>query len=303
LQDAKNLSWKLAAVIKKQASFSLLSSFEEERRNIDAKITKAVETGTTAFSARNPLVFFLRGRGQRVIGATVSMVPEAAKTARGWSYSGSPLAYEHWERPSVMNTFKDILRGPTKVYRRRQNFYRWSSEVGARICAGDPVPPVMVDFDSLRQNLYDVIKSSSGWTLLMFEGNPLANLESHKNGLPIWSDTQMLQMGQELKQLPDRDGYTGFIDKVIIFPSSDVEAHETFGVLAQCLFLVRPDTYVGLRSEPVRKGSVTRYLASIGAVDVPPHNDCPQGSSTTDPFPLAILVVILLIICAATWSS
>ncbi|EOD13488.1 hypothetical protein EMIHUDRAFT_212567 [Emiliania huxleyi CCMP1516] len=304
LQDAKNLAWKLATVIKKQASPSLLSTYEQERRGIDAVITKAVHAGTSLFSHRNPLVFFLRGRPQRVIGATISVVPDAAKTSRGWSYSGSPLAQEHWERPDLLNTLRDILRGPFKIYRRRQNLFRWSAKLGGRISAGDSIPPVMLDPDDINitadhlerhggmQHLYDVVRSSPGWTLLIFEGSASANKESSANGLPIWSFDQLVTMGEEVQEA---DG-GGLVDKVIVFPSSDFEAHETFSILAQCLLLVRPDLYVGLRSEPVRKGAITRYLTGIGAVGLPPASDeCPPGTTVFDPLPAAIALVVLAI--------
>jgi hypothetical protein len=106
----------------------------------------------------------------------------------------------------------------------------------------------------------------------------------------VLSYAELQSLGAELKQEPGKDG---FIDKVVAFPSSDFEAHEAFSVLGQCLFLVRPDTYVGLRSEPVRKGAVTRYLKNIGGIDVPVHA-CPRGTSWFDPLPATILACILV---------
>lgn len=297
IQDAKNLSWKLAAVVKKTARQSLLLSYEEERRGVDAKITKGVELATSAFSNRNPVVFFLRGRPQRVVGATVNMLPDAAKTSRGWAYDTSSLSYEHWERPSVWSTFKDICRHPYRVYRRRQNLYRWSGAVGARVCAGDSVPPVLAD----GVNLYDMIKASRGWTLLLFEGDAGANEEAGESGLPVLSYAQLQALGQELRQDPDREGYVGFVDTVVVFPSSDLEAHTAFGVLGQCLFAVRPDTYVGLRSEPVRKGAVTRYFESIGGIGVPAY-PCPAGSTNFDPFPALLLPVVALAVASLVYA-
>lgn len=302
IQDAKNLAWKLASVIKKTNQHSLLLSYEVERRGIDAKVTKSVEMATKAVSARNPLIFFLRGRSPRVIGATLNFVPEVAKSTRGYSYDNSTLCHEHWERPSVLATFKDVLRNPTvlcnptRVYRRRQNVHRWSAAWGARTAAGDSVPPVLVN----GMNLYDFIKSSPGWTLLFFEGDAGANNEMSKNGLPVLSFAELQALGEELKQKPDKDGYVGLIDKTFVFASSDLKAHATFGILGQCLFLIRPDTYVGLRSEPVRKGAVSRYFTSIGGIDVPAHR-CPPGASSFDPLPATFLLVDLILLVIGGW--
>jgi len=294
IQDAKNLSWKLAAVVNGTADHSLLLSYEEERRDIDAKITKGVHFATSAFSNRNPLAFFLRGRPQRALGALVSMVPDFAKTAQGWSYGlTSSLAHEHWERPTVWATLKDVCRHPTRVYRRRQNLHRWSSSLGTRLSAGDMVPPVLVN----DEIIYDVIRSSPGWTLLMFEGDVGANAEALANGLPVLSYDQLQAVGRELRQ-----DDAGFIDKFVVFTSSDWDAHSAFGVQGQCLFVIRPDAYVGLRSEPVRQGAVTRYFRSIGGLGVPAHQ-CPSGTSNFDALPATMFLVLLSVIAVTFYAQ
>ena len=80
--------------------------------------------------------------------------------------------------------------------------------LGGRISAGDSIPPVMLDPDDINitadhlerhggmQHLYDVVRSSPGWTLLIFEGSASANKESSANGLPIWSFDQLVTMGE-----------------------------------------------------------------------------------------------------------
>merc|ERR1711879_370494 len=98
------------------------------------------------------------------------------------------------------------------------------------------------------------------------------------------------------------DGYVAFIDKVAVFPSSDLEAHSAFGVQGQCLFVVRPDTYVGLRSEPVRKGAVTRYFKSIGGLNVPAH-PCPPGTSSFDAFPAALAVFLASVVALIVYVN
>jgi len=290
---------KLAAVIKKTADSSLLLSYEEERRNVDAKITKAVETGTTVFSQRSALMFFIRGRPQRIIGYTLSMLPESAKALRGWNYDNSSLSFEHWERASVLSTLADVVRCDQKIYRRRQNLHRWRvPPYNLRVGAGESVPPVIAD----GKNLYEVIKESRGWTLLLFEGIPYDNEEAKKHGLPVLNAAELQAFAKEMKHSPDKDGYVGFIDKVVVFPSSDEEAHNTFGVMGQCLFLVRPDTYVGLRSEPIRKGAITKYFQKIGGINVPAH-PCPASAPNFDSFVLMLLTFVVSLISAIVYVT
>jgi hypothetical protein len=43
----------------------------------------------------------------------------------------------------------------------------------------------------------------------------------------------------------------------------DGEAHYAYGARYECLYLVRPDAYVGFRSQPADKESLRRYLKEI----------------------------------------
>ena len=78
------------------------------------------------------------------------------------------------------------------------------------------------------------------------------------------------------------------------------------GVQAQCLFLVRPDSHVALRSEPARGGAVLRYLeTAIGAAlpEAAPLPPCPPSSPTFDRLPAALWSFAGALAIAACWST
>merc|ERR1712232_679107 len=68
--DAKNLAWKIGSAVKNpgKGAEKLLGSYDVERRGVDQKILRAIEHGQKMASGRNPVLFFLRGRGQRLLG-------------------------------------------------------------------------------------------------------------------------------------------------------------------------------------------------------------------------------------------
>ena len=103
----------------------------------------------------------------------------------------------------------DLTTPPAAARILFQSFPGWSGTIGARLCAGDPVPPVLIDGGV---NSYDFLRSSPGWTLMLFEGMASANEEASTAGLPVLSYAELQSLGTELKQEPGKDG---FIDKVL----------------------------------------------------------------------------------------
>jgi 2-polyprenyl-6-methoxyphenol hydroxylase-like FAD-dependent oxidoreductase len=60
MQDAFNLAWKLALVVKGQASTCLLASYESEREQVREALLRGTERATRMALSRNPLLITLR---------------------------------------------------------------------------------------------------------------------------------------------------------------------------------------------------------------------------------------------------
>ncbi|CAE8590994.1 unnamed protein product [Polarella glacialis] len=293
-QDAKNIAWKLAFAAKGVMALATLESYEQERHGVDQKICAAIETGQKVVSNRNPFVFFLRGRGQRLAPVLLSFTsaPLSYTSQQAWTYAAGSLSMEHWERP--VPSFASLC--PAGGYRRRQNIFRWA---GCRVRAGDRVPEVAIGYSTLQQ----VLKRSRGWSLLLFEGSEFDNEEMRclVSGAEVLSFNALQALGQSLKSAPDATGFVGGIDEVLVFQKRD-RAHREFGVRGQCLFLVRPDMHVGLRSEPVRVGVVHRYFKQqCGHFDVPEHS-APASATRFDPLPICVWTILFFVFMSC-WVS
>jgi len=298
-QDAKNLGWKIVACAKGwvEDETRLMSSYEEERRGLETLILTAIERAQKVASARSPFITFLRGRGVRFASLLTSVHASAASyvAQQGWSYKNGPLAREHWERPGILRSLLQL-----GSYRRRQNLHRWLS---TRVRAGDRVPNTGL---SDTADLHSVLKRSEGWTLLLFQGGPKANAAT----AAILTDATILDV-QQLHKLGDRlrqmiPASSGGIGEVVVFEYGSkvgFDAHAKFDARGQCLMLVRPDYYVGLRCEPIREAAVARYYKEVVGLTVKPPTalaPCPPSSKSFDLPALSMVTTICLGTMAAT---
>lgn len=277
-QDAKNIAWKLAYAAKGAVPTAFLETYEEERRGIEKKICGAIEVAQKGVSKRNSVVFWLRGRGQRLVPTLLNFVGGTALSylsQQGWSYSACRLSVEHWERPPLS---LGIFRAGG--YRRRQNLYRWN---GMRVRAGDAVPEASTE----QGSLLSLLKTCRGFSLLLFEGdaseNDLLRSQLHAKVLDV---AGLRSLGETLRVAPDEAGFAPNVDQILVFPADD-EAHRVFGVRGQCCFLVRPDLHVGLRSEPVHVGVVQRYFKNHCGMDVQ-QSPAPASSPHFDRLPFYV---------------
>jgi len=270
---------------------SFLGSYERERQPIEHKILVAIERAQKGVSSRNPVVFFMRGRGQRVIPTLINFALDHTDgkvlqfgTQQAWTYATSPLSFEHWERPGPRCPFPI----PGILARKDQNLYRW---LHSRVHAGDTVPDATVN----NTTVHTVLKQSRGWTLLLFEGSAADNkvLSTHVSNVQIYNVDELQSLGDSLKTPADARGYVAGIDEVLVVPAED-EAHKIFNVKAQCLFLIRPDHHVALRSEPLRKDAVLKYFHKQCGMKVPDYS-VPTSSNRFDPLPVTVYGTIFAI--------
>jgi len=146
--------------------------------------------------------------------------------------------------------------------------------------------------------LEEAMKRSRGWTLILFEGQEEDNedLEKHVRDVEIMDVDELRHFGESMKAKPDASGYINGIDEVVVFAADGPgDGHATFGVKGQCMYLVRPDMHVGLRSEPIREGAVLRYfLNSCGIEGQPGAHSCPAPSGTIDWVPTVVWGLIFI---------
>ena len=245
LQDAANLSWKLAMVINKRCSASLLTSYNTERFNVDEAVLKAVDNGTKAGLIRNKFGLFLTKTVQKTLGSFQFLVRAALATTAQITYSYknySELSFEYWKPPSLIPYF---------LYRREQNITRL---IRSRLCAGDRFPDFTIPEGNeegyANERLYSLFRESvdKPFVVVLFEGS-----EDYKVPFSDYADLSVFKREIE-------ESECGEYCKVVMVSRVHKKLNQMFGVYQQCMFLVRPDQYIGLRSQPLSMDALKYYL-------------------------------------------
>jgi 2-polyprenyl-6-methoxyphenol hydroxylase-like FAD-dependent oxidoreductase len=264
IQEANNLAWKLALVTKGAAPPELLDSYETERRAVAEAVVRAAEIAARVSRWRNPIGAALRRRiGELIAG----LEPVQGRLARSFSgvgvnYRGSPIVAQtaaRWFR--ARPTVNGGSAPPTLEER---------LEFGGAPHAGDRA----VDGTAARVGvepgrLHDLLRGPHHH-LLVFEGaheEPTGKLGSVERvvgeSYGDWIRVHRVRVAQPTtRDEPEPDS-------LILDPQGDL--HHRYGAGAACLYLVRPDGYIGYRGQPPDERALMGYLSRI--FDATPAKD------------------------------
>ncbi len=239
IQDAFNLAWKLAAVVRGDARPEpLLGSYHAERHRVNEQLLHGTDSGFRAIASPGTLTSLaMRFVGPTALGLeTVQARARILLSGTNISYAGSVLAETHGNAD-----------GPK---------------------AGDRAPdsPVVKLAEQETVSLFNLIYPAGRWTLLLF------------GGLKPTEDTcrQLVQVWQaaltDYARLLDAHFVltdlllAATLEEVPVLLDREHMAHEKYGVKTATICLIRPDGYVGFRSDLEHVGRLTAYLDRIGLV-------------------------------------
>lgn len=230
LQDAFNLAWKLALVQQGLAADSLVDSYAQERHAVGQYVLKNAEALTRAATLRHPVAQYLRNKLAAFL-TSQEIVQHRLAAQMGEldiNYRNSPLSKEHRKDLTVF------------------------SPLNAGVRPGDRVPDGdLVALDGSEVHLFDLLKGN-GSHILLFSGL------NHTTQSEDWMDT----IEREVKtRWPEqisviRIGPGAYHDREQIL-------HRTFAASSETLYWIRPDLYVGFRSQPADLRSLIEYLSGI----------------------------------------
>jgi 2-polyprenyl-6-methoxyphenol hydroxylase-like FAD-dependent oxidoreductase len=237
VQDAYNLAWKLALVTRGLAPDSLLDSYEAERRAVASDVIKLTRTMTErseAFSHLSP------AERDRLYLHVVVPEDKARRMAEhieelDLDYRKSPICAEH-------HRGRGTMRGP-----------------GAGMEARDAGP---LQQGERSLTLFDLLRGPR-FTLLLFPGARAGQAAWLRLArLAAWTrrrhgEIDVHLVGASRESTPDLPPGTS----VVLDPERSLQRR--FDVRGECLYLIRPDGYVGYRSAPASPTSFRRYLERI----------------------------------------
>lgn len=251
VQDAYNLAWKLALVERGRAKEELLDTYDEERRPLAAAVLNDTDRETRLAMLEGWLA--TRVRSQLV--STALRFPALHKrlldaaAELSWNYRQSRLSAEARSSLYSANVIED---------RRTENAtVRDWREFSAAPHAGDRVPDVRTE---QGQRLFDVLRGPAH-SLLLFDGRaPTA--EGYATLARIADDVRA-RFGDSVATkivINGRAAPGSLAARQDLLLDDGGRLHARLGAGAECLYLIRPDGYVGFRSQPADGGALIRHL-------------------------------------------
>jgi 2-polyprenyl-6-methoxyphenol hydroxylase-like FAD-dependent oxidoreductase len=239
VQDTHNLAWKLALVEKGLAPPALLDSYHNERHPIGSSMLKGAGTGTRIMTIRSRVGQALRSK-LTTFASSLPLVQRTARTtaaALNLNYRKSQLSVE----------FGESTPG-------------WKQ--GRGISAGDRVPDVVLDSAETREKVHLFrILTSPHFHILFFQG---LNVGGNWDLLERMSKRLLVLYPSFVKIhyiAHDESSPSSTLDNLYLDTSADV--HYQFGALENSLYIIRPDGYVGHRSQPCHRKLTELYLTSV----------------------------------------
>jgi 2-polyprenyl-6-methoxyphenol hydroxylase-like FAD-dependent oxidoreductase len=263
IQDAFNLAWKLALVVRGLARPELLDSYEAERRPVADATVRTTDRGTKAalrfLSLRSTLAQALRNQ---IVGMVINtgIVPNRAFRRLGGlmvDYTSSPAVGEY--HSSVWRA--NLAGARVGEHPNVRDWYAFNQGPGP----GERVADLVLEpSDGGPPTSLYALLTEPRHALLLFDGAE-ATPEGYDN----------------LNRIADavEGRFGGAVRVHVVVPSDAVPAvlarrrsvvldeqrllHAHFGSSTESLYLVRPDGYVGYRSQPADFEHLMAYLDTV----------------------------------------
>ena len=259
IQDAYNLAWKLTLVIGGRAAERLLDIYEEERKPVARRVLGETTRGTNLIVSRNPVLHFLRDHVllrllslNSVQGALSQVV-----SGIGINYRSSSLSH------SYQGTLADKALLPGRKSDKASLKDRVSFSKAPR--SGDRAPQgkCLRSPSRATTSLFEEFRGTTS-TLLLFGG--LAQTAEGYTNLSRIARRVEAHLGNDVKthivasgnDQPDQLDWSG---SILLDP--DHQLHRHYGAGAASLYFIRPDGYIGFRSQPAREEPLLAYLGKL----------------------------------------
>jgi 2-polyprenyl-6-methoxyphenol hydroxylase-like FAD-dependent oxidoreductase len=243
MQDALNLGWKLALMVKGQASACLLESYETEREQVGEALLRGTELAMGMALTRNPLLLTLRNALAPIL---FSSLPAAAHSLAE-TLAEISIAYPHSPITVDQRHHKGALR------------------------AGDRAPNALVRTHegTEPQSLFEIFKSPRSILLVLVAKHKAAAVERQ------WGEIEALLSGgyqQMIEAYLVTEQATAGSDQQAHQPLQDFtgELHQRYEAEQGGLVLIRPDGYIGFwgpfgATEAVRGYAKALFVSGDGA--------------------------------------
>jgi hypothetical protein len=210
-------------------------------------------------SLRSPLAQGLRDQVVGFISNTGFVQEKISKTL-----SMIEVGYEH--SPIVHQDQSPVFQAKLWTDGRSENpsLRDWLA-FGAGPAPGKRVVDVHWNQDDRECRLYEFLHGTTH-TLLLFDGAAPTE-EGYKNleSIAHWVEERFSSLITVFMVIPYSNRPDSLLWEGKILFDKDGEIHQAYGARSECLYLIRPDKYIGYRCQPARLDALQSYLRHIAA--------------------------------------
>jgi len=262
MQDAFNLGWKLGLAVRGLASDGLLATYTEERHAVGLSVLKGTDLATKVVTIKSPVAQAVRNSLMSFMSAQEVVQQRIIKsgTLTGVNYRGTQLAQEYTQ-PQVESMGRSLFPLPfKKVTGEFPGLGSWLDFTDAPM-AGDFAPDAELDDGGFRLSHHI---GSPRFKLLMFDGYASTDLGYQQmyqleykvaSRFCDWIDIYVV--------VPFEEGKRDLPNYASVIYDDQKYLHEYYGASSECLYLIRPDGYIGFRSQPASYEKLEEYLLRI----------------------------------------
>lgn len=266
MQDAVNLSWKLALVLKGVADDKLLDTYQEERHLVGQSVLKGTDMATKVVTLRNPVAKNLRNTLMHILGSQELVQQRILKAGSltGVSYRTSSLSSESHPPLDQSMPFSRTFRfGGQDLDVERPGMAAWMDFARAPVAGDRMLDGEVQDAQGEHRRLAQMAACEK-FKLLLFDG--YASTEAGYEKFAAIEKEVAAKFGQYIDVfviVPFPVGLRVLPAYRSILYDFEHHLHKAYGASSESLYLIRPDGYIGYRAQPATYEELARYLSSI----------------------------------------
>jgi 2-polyprenyl-6-methoxyphenol hydroxylase-like FAD-dependent oxidoreductase len=259
IQDAHNLAWKLAQVHRGLARSRLLESYHDERHAVGQSVLRGTDAATRVGTVRQPAARAVRDQVARMLTSFEVIQQRVAREVAELTigYERSAIVAEHSQ--GILQGRLGLASGAETPTVSSIRSFDGAVHAGQRA----PDGRVTRSGESGTRALLDTLDDRR-WNLLLFDGRSdspdgyarfasIASAVSSRYGEAI-DVTVVTPRSARPAELPE---------SMAVLLDPDAELERAFGAETECLYLLRPDLYVGFRSQPADEARLLAYLRPL----------------------------------------
>ncbi len=259
IQDAHNLAWKLAQVHRGLARSRLLDSYHDERHAVGQAVLRGTDAATRVGTVRQPAARAMRDQVARVLSGVEAVQRRAAREVAELTigYEGSAIVAEH-SQGILQGRIGSAAGGETPTVSSIRSF-DGAVKAGQRALDGHATRAGESGTRALLQTLDD-----RRWNLLLFDGRS-ASAEGYARFASIASAVSS-RYGEsvDVTVVTPRSARPAELpESIAVLLDPDAELERAYGAETECAYLLRPDLYVGYRSQPADEARLLAYLRPL----------------------------------------